>query len=195
MSEFTINNYLKLKLENDITYIYVNDVQVHQCKYLLLNLPKEDGDNLQEKQQDFTMDEQASNLDHSLELRENFPLEIPPETEFWAHCSNLQAWYENNYDTRVLHSNLAFPLLKRLTEAGDEQAKQVFKDEIMKRFRSGNLNVMTFLIKEEYLKRLSIEEWEELHDELSFETYKELQKRLRELSKIQEGFQIDNSSD
>jgi hypothetical protein len=48
---------------------------------------------------------------------------IPPEIRFWAHCSNLETWGENNYDTRLIHSNLAFPLLKKLTEAGDQTKK------------------------------------------------------------------------
>ncbi|GAG56050.1 unnamed protein product, partial [marine sediment metagenome] len=48
---------------------------------------------------------------------------ITPEQEFWAHCSNLQTWAEHHYDTRLLHSNISFPLLRRLTEAGDPVAK------------------------------------------------------------------------
>ncbi|MFX1237046.1 MAG: hypothetical protein ACFFAS_03805 [Promethearchaeota archaeon] len=50
---------------------------------------------------------------------------IPPETEFLVHCSNLQAWVEHGYDARLIHSNLAFPLLKRLCEVGDPQAKRM----------------------------------------------------------------------
>ena len=90
-------------------------------------------------------------LDHSL---------ISPETEFWGHCSNLQAWYESNYDTRILHRNLAFPLLKRLTEEGDTVAKKVFKEEIAKRLETGHPNVVLYLIEEEYLEVLN---WEEFY--------------------------------
>lgn len=59
-----------------------------QCKFLLLNIPVE---------------------------KINFLDEI----EFWGHCSNLQVWAENNYDTRLLHRNLSSPLLKQLSDLGD----------------------------------------------------------------------------
>ncbi|MFX1257954.1 MAG: leucine-rich repeat domain-containing protein, partial [Promethearchaeota archaeon] len=95
-------------------------------------------------------------------------IKISPETEFWGHCSNLQAWTENEYDTRLLHSNLAFPLLKKLTESGDPLAKKVFKEEIAKRFMKGHLSVSTYLIKEGYLFYLSKEEFESILDSKAF---------------------------
>ncbi|MHA1150619.1 MAG: hypothetical protein ACTSR8_20555 [Promethearchaeota archaeon] len=190
MKEFIVNEFLKLKLENKKTLIYVNNKRVLQCKYLLLNPIEMDGSNKNENSLTITLDEQIETLDRSLERDDLCKIEVPPETEFWAHCSNLQAWYENSYDTQVLHSNLAFPLLKKLTHAGDSLASLVFKKEITKRFRSGNLNVMVFLIKGGYLDHLNIEEWENLYEELSFEKYKELQKLLREASKTLEGFII-----
>ena len=70
-----------------------------------------------------------------------------------------------------------------MAQAGDPIAKQVFKKEIVKRFRSGNLSVMTFLVKEGFLDELSIEESDDLFQELDLETYKKLQKRLRETEK------------
>lgn len=84
------------------------------------------------------------------------------KSKFWGHCSNLQAWYENKYDTRLLHSNLLFPLLKKLTEAGDSLAKRVFKEEIAKRYTSNNTTVREFLRIEGYLDYLSKEELEAL---------------------------------
>ena len=190
MNEYIINEFLKVKLENGKILIYVNDKMVLQCKYLLLNKLSITTDEFNEDKQYITIDDQANNLDNSLEREEESMVEIPPEAEFWAHSSNLQAWYENNYDTEVLHSNLSFPLLRELVRAGDELAKNVFKKEIKKRFRSGNLTLMTFLIKEGYLDHLTIEESEDLYQELDFRVYKELQRRLREASKEKEGFVI-----
>lgn len=137
---------------------------------------------------EINIDVQIDKLDRSLELDEDISTIISPDTEFWAHASNLQAWYENDYNTQILHSNLAFPLLKKLSNAGDLKAKQVFKQEIMKRFRAGNLNVMTFLVKEGYLDQLSIEESDGLYQELELSTYKRLQKNLQEASKNKERF-------
>ncbi len=90
---------------------------------------------------------------------------IPPETEFWAHCSNLQAWVENNYDTCILHSNLAFPLLKMLSEEGDPKAKKVFKEEIAKRISNGYYPTIEYLILEDYLIFFNIEELKTIIDD------------------------------
>jgi len=50
---------------------------------------------------------------------------------------------------------LAFPLLKALTDAGDPQARQIFAEEIAKRFDSEYLPVMTYLIVNGYLSYLT----------------------------------------
>ncbi len=72
---------------------------------------------------------------------------------------NLQAWVENNYDTSLLHSNLAFPLLKKLTEIGDSKGKTIFKQEIIKRLESGYSPVAQFLFSGGYFDYLSQEEF------------------------------------
>ena len=183
MKEFKISDLLKLKLEDNKTIIYINDLKIIQCKYLLLNELNFDSETKENNSEKLSIDTQSKSLNHSLELIDEYETGIPPEVEFWAHSSNLQAWYEHSYNTQLLHSNLAFPLLRRLTQAGDKIAKQVFKKEIIKRFRDGNLNVMTFLILEGYLDELSMEESDDLYQELDFETYKKLQKHLRESEK------------
>jgi len=73
---------------------------------------------------------------------------------------NLQVWAENNYDTRILHSNLAFPLLKALANAGDPVAKRVFKSEVATRFSSNFEPVKMYLLAEGYLKSFTEEELE-----------------------------------
>ena len=83
---------------------------------------------------------------------------LNPETEFWGHCSNLQAWYENDYDTRILHSNLAFPLLRKLVDAGDPLAKKVFKEEIISRLENEYFPVFQYLASEKYLDYFTKEE-------------------------------------
>ncbi len=50
-----------------------------------------------------------------------------------------------------MHRNLAFPLLKALTEAGDIKASHMFKEEIISRFSEGNSTVNFYLINEGYL--------------------------------------------
>ena len=123
LKEFKINEYLTIKLRRGKTVIYVKDRRFRQCKYLFLNIPV---DNVEDFYDIDSIDEAAEKLDHSLEgeRAEEYSsnIQISKEEEFWGHCSNIHAWVENNYDTRLLHSNLAFPLLDRLTKAGDSQA-------------------------------------------------------------------------
>ena len=162
MLEFRINEYITLKLENNQTIIYVNNERFDQCKRILFTNPQNN-----ERQ---TL---INSIDEAIEiLRPNLHTEnnprgfyITPEMEFWAHCSNIQTWIENDYDTRLLHSNLAFPLLKKLVECGDTKAFKVFKEEIARRFLSGFPPVIQFLLTQGYLDHLNNEESDVLMDE------------------------------
>ncbi|MGQ4874853.1 MAG: leucine-rich repeat domain-containing protein [Promethearchaeia archaeon] len=122
---------------------------------MLLNIPVEKIKMFDEID---SIDEAAEKLDKSQEPIEGYTPRIPPEVEFWGHCSNLQVWHEHNYDTRLLHSNLAFPLLRRLTEVGDLQAKRVFKKEIAKRLERGYMPVIKYLMQEGFFNYLNHEE-------------------------------------
>jgi internalin A len=154
--EFKINRYLHLKLKHEQTHLYVDGEPFRQCKYLFLSVPLK---NTEEYRNINSIDEAAENLDRSLEGNHNSEHKtISPQTEFWGHCSNLQAWAENNYDTRLLHSNLAFPLLKKLTEAGDPRAKRVFKEEVARRLQENVPTVKNYLIEQGYLNYLSGDE-------------------------------------
>jgi hypothetical protein len=154
-NEFKINEFLSVRLEQEKTNIYVKGLFFNQCKYLLLNIPVNEITCFEEIE---SIDEAAEKLDRSLERTSPIKYEIPPETEFWGHCSNLQVWVENDYNTRLLHSNLAFPLLKKLAEVGDPKAKRVFKEEIARRYESGVPSVVMYLEEEGYLEYLSKEE-------------------------------------
>ena len=160
MSEFRINDHLSLKLEKGKTIIYVEGEKFSQCKYLLLNIHIDKISTFDEIQ---SIDEASENFNKFLNASQDGtinPIEIPPEVEFWGHCSNLQVWAENRYDTRLLHRNLAFPLLNKLAEVGDLLAKVVFKEEIIKRFSSGERTVMQFLMSKRYFEMLDEEELE-----------------------------------
>jgi len=164
--EFKVNDYLALRLEpvwslqeqeegEQETVIYVVGERFRQCKFLFLDISVNEISSFDEID---SIDEAASKLDRSQERNKSFKRKIPPEVEFWGHCSNLQTWAEYNYDTRLLHSNLAFPLLKKLTEAGDPIAKKVFREEIAKCLERGYQPVVEYLKEENYFKFLSHEE-------------------------------------
>jgi len=150
VKEFRVNNLISLRLEDNKTVLYVNNREFKQCKFLLLNIP-----DIEDAEVVKSIDEAAEILDNSMEYDK---LGITKEQEFWAHCSNLQAWVENHYDTVLLHRNLAFPLLKTLSEEGDIFARQRLREEIARRYRYGNTTVQTFLFEEGYLSYLSNED-------------------------------------
>jgi len=87
---------------------------------------------------------------------------ITPEQEFWGHCSNIQAWVEHDYDTRILMSNLSFPLLRELTRAGDPVAKRVYKEEVAHRLESGHPSVVQYLLSQGYIGVFTPSEFESI---------------------------------
>ncbi|MFW9820337.1 MAG: hypothetical protein ACFFE5_12070, partial [Candidatus Thorarchaeota archaeon] len=149
VKEFKVNSYLTLKLEGGRTNIYVKNRLFRQCMYLLLNIPISRIDEYDEIQ---SIDEAAVKLNRSMERDHR---KVPPETEFWGHCSNIQAWADNEYDTRILHRNLAFPLLKALVDSGDPIARRKFKEEIAIRYATGHPTVIRFLTQNGYLHYLT----------------------------------------
>jgi len=159
VKEFWVNNFITLRLEEEKTVLYVNRKPFLQCKYLLLFIPIKNDNNYEEID---SIDEASEILDRSMERSNKY--DIPPETEFWGHCSNLQAWVENDYDSRLLHSNLAFPLLKELVKLGDKKAQSIFSEEIAMRFERGYFPVIEYLINEGYLNYLSDDQFLTLID-------------------------------
>ena len=125
IKEFRVNKYLKLKLENGKTNIYIKGELFQQCKSLLINIPASEADEGNSFSQITSIDE-AADFFAASEDQDGYTYNITPEVEFWAHSSNLQVWSENGYDTRLLHSNLAFPLLRKLTSVGDPLAKKIY---------------------------------------------------------------------
>ena len=160
--EFIINDLLKLKLIKGQTVIYVDEKPFHQCKYLLLNLT----------QKDFTKFDHIDSIDEALEVYNKLDKKherehdlIDPESEFMGHCSNLQAWYENDYDLRILHSSLSIPLLKKMAFLGDKKAIFRLKESIASRIASKNYNTIIFYLNENYLRLFSNDELEVIFNE------------------------------
>jgi len=171
MKQFKINDYLALKLEEYNTNIYVKNQLFRQCRFLMLNIPVEEAGQFAEID---SIDEVADKLGWAYDGQIGVEYEIDPETEFWGHCSNLQTWYENDYDTRLLHGNLSFPLLKKLTEVGDPLAKKVFKEEIAMRFESAYPSVVLYITKEKLLNFLDDEERVQLVEKNLFQILKKM---------------------
>jgi len=175
VNEYKVNEYIKLKLEGGRTLIYVNNRPFRQCMYLLLNIPI---DRIEEYDEINSIDEAAVKLDSKMERNHRI---IPPETEFWGHCSNLQAWADNGYDTRILHRTMAFPLLKALSDAGDPIARRKFKEEIAMRYATGHPTVVRFLTQNGYLHYLTEQEFESILIDIDFPSINEFARRISPL--------------
>jgi len=164
MTEFRVNKFITLVLEGKDTVIYVAGKRFQQCKYLFLTIPVDDLDRSEGVE---SIDEAAEELDISTNPKYNKYTKISPEEEFWAHCSNIQTFFENNYNSKILHRNLAFPLLKKLYEAGDRLAVKVFKEEIAQRLSSTHQNTVLFLLEDNYQLYLTPEEFDIVYQNLS----------------------------
>ncbi len=178
MQKFRINNFIDLRFEDGKANIYVNNQLFNHCKYIILNKDNYVGNYIANIN---SIDDAVEKLNSLLENLGHNPSNINPETIFWAHCSNLQTWYENNYNTNLIHSNLAFPLLKKLTEVGDLKAKRVFKEEIAKRLENSNLNVIKFLLHNNYLDYFNSEELEIVLERTTFSLTNVVTRKLKEL--------------
>ena len=164
--EKKINQYITLKMVGSRTFIYVNGKKFLQCIRLILNIP----------QDEVHLYDEINSIDEAAKLYSKHvfqnrivrgPMAAPdhdqnhditPEQEFWGHCSNIQAWVEHDYDTRILMSNISFPLLRELTMVGDPLAKKVYKEEIALRLESGQPSVVQYLLTQGYIRVFSSEE-------------------------------------
>jgi len=166
MKEFHVNEFITLKFITPFTFIYVAGKHFIHCKRIIIELEHnsakifDDIESIDEAVEDykhfFINSEIYEENNGELRLKEKFYQMrlITPKDEFWAHCSNIQSWVDNNYNTNIIHSNLAFPLLKELVKAGDLQAKEVFLEQIMMRISNGYKPVIDYLFEEGFKKKI-----------------------------------------
>ena len=76
-------------------------------------------------------------------------ISISPEEEFWAHCSNIQAWVESDYNTSILAKDLSFPILMKLCKRGVQRFKTILKEEIIYRIKSGGVKMLHYFMTDE----------------------------------------------
>jgi len=152
--EFAVNEYITLKLENNKTIMYINGEEYNLCCGVLVNVagdcPRLPGGN--QGSVDFIIDSCQYKSTFNAEIRKK----VTPEEEFWAFCSNLQVWVENNYNTNLLHYGASIPLLEKLTQAGDPLAKGALKREILRILKYGTYWAVSFLKFEGYLNQANL---------------------------------------
>ncbi len=152
--EFKVNEYITLKLEEDKTVMYINEEEYNLCCGVLVNIPQT-SPRISFKNQE-SIDYIVDSNQYKTTEDENIRKKINPEEEFWAFCSNLQVWAENNYNSDFLHYTVVFPLLDKLIQAGDPLAKEVFQKEMLRRIKYGTYYTTSFLEFEGYLDKLTL---------------------------------------
>ncbi len=114
MREFKVNEYITLKFEDGKTNIYVKGEYFGQCiNSMFPNLVNDININDFSDSNDELMDifdhlyqEKMISGDLGRLISEKNE-STNPEIDFNEHCSIMCAWFENDYDTQMLHQNLA----------------------------------------------------------------------------------------
>lgn len=108
---FDVNEHITMKLEYNRTNIYIYGHKYFHCKYLLINIPIDEIDKYNRFE---SMDEVIEYTKQKNKGKEPKARTLKPETEFWGHCSNIQAWVENEYDLRVIESDFALGIIETI---------------------------------------------------------------------------------
>ncbi len=134
-------------------------------------------------------------LDHSIEYYgseawEELSKEEREELDFFVNCSNLQAWVEHDYNTRLLDYALSFPILKKLAEKGDEYARMRFKEELIEWFKRGSKEVQEFIVDSYDLLEELGEDFYSMYEPNTAEVLKAVDKNKHYYAREDEDFNI-----
>lgn len=139
---FEVNEFISLKLIFSKTLIYLCGDLFLTCQKVALSLSP----NEFETYKDFDNIDDIIDF-YSSQTSSEEVISITPEEEFWAHCSNMQAWVENNYDSSILSRYISFPILIELSNRGISRFKTILKEEIIYRIKKGGINMLRWFIE------------------------------------------------
>ncbi|MHA1747292.1 MAG: hypothetical protein ACTSYF_01450, partial [Promethearchaeota archaeon] len=100
------NELFSIKLIDGRSYIYVDGMRFKACRFVPISIPVEE---LPKYDSIESIDDIIRHLDRSLEARPPKWIhgESLAELDFFVNCSNMQAWVENDFNTRILDSRLS----------------------------------------------------------------------------------------
>lgn len=158
MKEFRINEFLSVKLDKN-TEVFFKDIKVRTCFSAVSNIPRRDADKF----------ENFESIDEYIDshVSTHGTLKVSDDEIFWATCSSLQFWAENNYATNIISNKDYFYLLEKLANAGDEKAKEIFVKELTRRFDTEN-EPLRKIIAERFSKYLPSSFFEKMLKVLGF---------------------------
>ena len=141
--------------KNPRSQIYIKGSMFMTCHFVPINIPSDDLPKVKEIE---SINDLIDNMDLSNEGEPPNPIQsyreykdVVADLDFFVNCSNLQAWVEHDYDTRLLDYRLSFPLLKALAMRGDPLAQQRFKEEVIKRYTQGTDRIRSYISGKDYL--------------------------------------------
>ncbi|MHA1997863.1 MAG: leucine-rich repeat domain-containing protein [Promethearchaeota archaeon] len=145
--KYKISDLIELWLVINDTFIVVGEKVINMCKRLAITLDEE----MLEATRDLDDLDDIIYVTNNIspKFKRHFKTRelVSGEEEFWAHCSNVQAWYDMGYDMRVIDSRLGARILKAVSDAGDPDAKMIFQAQMRDRldagFVFGNTNVIS----------------------------------------------------
>ena len=166
--EFKVNDYITLKLEDNETIMYIGGEKKNFCCGVLVNISGDSSPYFSGNSGsvDYIIDSKKYKSSwRELDIKK----QISPEEGFWAFCSNLQVWVENDYNTDLLHYEAAIPILNELVKVGDSLARKVYKKEILRRIKHGTYWTSAFLKYEGYLEKVNLTETELIEGALNLD--------------------------
>jgi len=136
-----INEYLDVAWDtaDERVHVLIAGEPFIHCKFLIARVTPTDAD--VSSIDDLARERKAKKFEHG-GIR-NY---LTVQEEVFARASNIQAWADNDYDTRLLHSNISFPLLNALAEAGDAKARRVIGSEVAGRIHEGNASTVDHIL-------------------------------------------------
>jgi len=166
--KFKINEHLSLELVKNKTMVLLDGKQFTTCKYLILNIPVNQTYKYDQIESiDHLIEETGGEFQHTNRNKKQITHDLPtPEEESEGHCSNLQAWVEHDYDTRLIDSRLAFPILRKLADKGDLKAKKFYKEELAYRLLEGHNSIFHYVQSCGFLRDYTMEELKTLRTDL-----------------------------
>ena len=137
-SKIKVNDYITISSERNKILIYIQGEKFQEYDYSFI---------------DEVLKRSKSQLEKTNAQGKHVNNEHKKDSEN-AYFNNfvyiLKLWIQNNYDTSILLYDISFPLLRKLAEVGDSQAKKVFIEEILKNLWVGDPLVIKYLFDEKY---------------------------------------------
>ena len=139
-----INKYIMLLLEENKCKIYILNE-----KFMEFDISK-----LKETIQKYRLSQYFNvNQENAININQD-ELKI---NDFVLISKIFKFWVNHNYNTNFLDYHISFPLLRKLVQLGDKQAKKVFYNEIIMHLWGGDPLFVKFLIRERYDEYVELE--------------------------------------